>query len=76
MAFLAGLGESPGRRACVQARSSFWNSTLAAGVTPGLSCDEDGQGGGPQGWAGVTGGALATPGVWKTRRLCGGHEPV
>lgn len=72
-AFLAGPGEIPGRRACEQARSSFWNSTLAAGVTPGLVCDETGQGRVPPGWAGVTGGALATFGVGKTRRLGGGH---
>lgn len=33
---------APGRRACLQARSSFWNSTLADGVTPGLICHEAG----------------------------------
>lgn len=34
--------KAPERRTCLQARSSFWNSTLAGGVTPGLIYDEAG----------------------------------
>ena len=31
------FSERPGRKACLQAGTSVWNSTLVAGDTPGLS---------------------------------------
>lgn len=43
-AFLAVCSESPREENLFQANTSFWNSVLADGVTPGLiHCDEAGQ---------------------------------
>lgn len=38
------FSERPGRRACLQAGTSVWNSTLVAGDAPGLSHRDEGGG--------------------------------